>query len=1039
MRPAALTLFLATLAGSLLATESRPPTSARGKIDFNRHIRPILSNHCFACHGPDEQARKASLRLDRNDDALKARRRGAAFVAHQPDKSKALERITTEDSGLKMPPPEFGKPLNAEQVSLIRQWIAEGAEWREHWSYTPITRPPLPGVSSPAWPRNGVDHFILARLEKEGLAPMPEASRSTLLRRVTLDLTGLPPTPAELDAFLNDPRPDAYEHAVDRLLASPRFGERWAVHWLDLARYADTNGYHIDNHRDMWLWRDWVIHALNRNMPFDQFVVEQLAGDLLPNATVSQRIASGFQRNVMVNFEGGADPDEYLSKYVVDRVNTFGTVFLGSSLACAECHDHKYDPFTQREFYQLYAFFHQVPEQGLDGQKDNPKPSLKVPTAEQQQRLQELTSQLAATEKEVAAELAKHPLPPQEAPDVTTRQAFIWVDDEVPPGAQAQGDATGWQWTEGTSAPVLAGRRASRRTATGLSQHYFENAPVPLRVGPGDEFFAHVFLDAANPPEQIMLQFNDGSWEHRVYWGASKINWGQEKTPSRVHAGPLPPPGRWVRLQVSAQTVGLPPGSLVSGMAFTQFGGNVYWDQAGILSRFPQGEADFDSFAAWLTWERLNRRSKLPGDLLGLLKKRTDQRKPEDTQRLWHYFVRSAAADRKAAFASLNQREDGLRKQVAEIEAAIPATMVMAELEKPRPTHVLLRGNFQAKGPLVEAEVPSFLPPLPAGVKRDRLALARWLVAPENPLLARVTVNRWWEQLFGHGLVKTTEEFGAQGEWPSHPELLDWLAAEFRSPAHGQPWDIKAFLKLLVTSAAYRQEARVTEHRLRLDPDNRLLSRGPRFRLKAEFIRDQALAVSGLLNGKIGGPSVKPYQPPGLWEQVAFGGEFSAQTYQQSTGADLYRRGLYVYWKRSLPHPSLVAFDAPNRELCTSCRPRTNTPLQALTLLNDPIYVEAARKLAERLLREGGDTDAKRLALAFRLCLCRLPTAAEERRLLSLLAKLRDRFNKDAGAAEALLKVGEAPREGPWPTGELASWSALCNVLLNLDEMVTKE
>lgn len=1015
-----------------------PADPATATIDFNRDIRPILSNHCFACHGPDEQQRKGQLRLDVKEGAFKKRRGSQVVVPHQPAASLLMQRVNASDEAEVMPPPEFGKPLSAKQLELLRRWIEQGASWRGHWAYEPIVRPPVPSVRRPDWVRTPIDSFILARLEAAGLQPSPEADRARLIRRVTFDLTGLPPTPAEVEAFVQDAAPDAYERLVDRLLASPHYGERWAVHWLDLARFADTNGYHIDNHRDMWLWREWVIGAFNRNLPFDQFTIEQLAGDLLPQATTEQRIASGFHRNVMVNFEGGADPAEYLTKYIVDRVNTTGTVWLGSSLACAECHDHKYDPFTQRDFYQLYAFFHNVPEKGLDGEKTNPLPSLRVPRPEQAARLQHL----AAAKEQVAARLkqATASMVVAETPAKAQRREFVWVDDEIPSGAKPGHMGPGWQWGAAWE-PRLSGRRASKRTAQGLSQHYFEAAPA-LRVGAQDELFAWVYLDPEQPPRALMLQWNAGSWEHRVSWGEqSAIPWGQPGTPSRRHVGPLPPAGRWVRLSIRAAEVGLPPGTLIQGMAFTQVDGTTYWDRAGIVSALPQAQESFTSFAAWQEWEKINRQSQMPGDLRKMLTTPAEKRPPEQQQALRAWFLQRVHPESSAQLRPMTREHDRIQGEETELQAAVPQTMVMEELPKPRETHILIRGDFQKKGDKVEPNVPSFLPPLPSGTRPDRLALAKWLVGPQQPLTARVTVNRWWEQFFGVGLVKTTEEFGAQGDWPSHPELLDWLAAEFMQPSNksaAHPWDVKALHRLIVLSAAYRQSSRVLPIHVQRDPENRLLGRGPRFRLKAEFIRDQALSVAGLLDHRLGGPSVRPYQPPGLWEQVAFGGGFSSQTYEQSKGADLYRRGLYVYWKRSAPHPSLATFDAPNREICADRRPRTNTPLQALVLLNDPIYVEAARVFAQRLMCEGGPTATGRLRLAFVLCVSRPPTPEEEKLVLALYYRQLARFEAHPAEAEKLLGVGAAPRPKEMPVAELAAWTAVGNVLLNLDETISK-
>jgi hypothetical protein len=830
------------------------PPAPGAPIDFNRDIRPILSNHCSACHGPDPRARKANLRLDDRESAFGKTKSGAPrIVPHRLDQSELWARVSSDEPSVRMPPARAGKPLSPQQIDLLKRWIEQGAPWQQHWAYRRPQRATLPAVRAGAWPRNAVDHFLLARMEKAGLTPSPEADRATLIRRLSLDLVGLPPSPQEVDDFLADSSPEAYERVVDRLLASPHFGERWAQYWLDLARYADTNGYHIDNHRDMWKWRDWVVEAFNANTPFDRFTVEQLAGDLLPGATLSQKIASGFNRNGMVNFEGGADPDEYLTKYIVDRVVTTSTVWLGTTLACTECHDHKYDPFTQKEFYQLYAFFHNVPERGLDGQKENPVPSLRIPGPAYERKKADLARQRAALAERIRRELA----------------AIVLDDKDL-------------------------------------------------------------------------------------------LDWGREA--------------------------------------------------------------------------RTRKDAKLPPAVRAALAVEPDKRPPQQAKLLRDHFVRHVYAKSRERFAPLNREEEQLTQALAALEQEVPSVMVMEEMPKPRDTFVLVRGNFQHRGEKVEPGVPAVLPPLPSGVKRDRLALARWLVLPEHPLTARVTVNRYWEQLFGTGLVKTGEDFGSQGDWPSHPELLDWLAVEFVE----QGWDVKRLLKLLVTSSAYRQSGQVRPVYLARDPENRLLARAPRYRLSAEALRDNALSVSGLLVRQLGGPSVRPYQPAGLWEQLAFGGGFSSQSYVQSKGNDLYRRGLYTYWKRSLPHPSLVVFDAPNREVCTDRRPRTNTPLQALVLLNDPIQVECARVLGQRILREGGATPEDRLDFAFRLCTARSPRPEEKRILLGLYERQLIRFRENRAAALRLVSVGESARPADLDVSELAAWTAVGNVLLNLDETVTR-
>ena len=1010
------------------------PSAPAARVDFNRDVRPILANHCYACHGPDERQRKGDLRLDRKEDAA------AVLTPGDPKKSELFARVASEDPSERMPPAKFGKPLSPREIDVLKRWIEQGAGWKGHWSYLPVQRPPLPHVSNPGWVRNPIDAFILARLDEHGLKPSPEADRPTLIRRVTFDLTGLPPTPREVDDFVNDKSPNAYEKVVDRLLQSPHYGERMAVHWLDLARYADTNGYHIDNHRDMWKYREWVINAFNKNVPFDRFTIEQIAGDLLPNATLDQKIASGFNRNTMVNFEGGADPNEYLTKYIVDRVNTTAIVWLGTTLACTECHDHKYDPFTMRDFYSLYAFFNNVPERGLDGQKENPVPSIRVPTKEQLARLDELKRQRAEIEKRIKEALAKVPEEAERElvgpPKPPEHREFVWLDDALPPGAKAGGTEGERSWKfAGNNRPVFSGKKSFSRQEVGLTQHLFTDANPPLLVGEGDKFFAYVWLDPTNTPKEVMLQFfANGSWEHRAYWGENKIDWGKENTPSRFRVGSLPKPGEWVRLEFAAKDVGLPPGARVTGAAFTQFDGSMYWDRIGLWTKTPQAGGVFESQAAWERYEKVNKNSKLPAPLQAAVKLDPAKRSASQKKGLRDHFVQNVWTKTRHTFEPLLREVEALSKAEADLNASVPATMVMEEMPKPRATHILVRGDWQKKGAKVTPATPASLPPMPEGAPPNRLGLAKWLVMPTHPLTSRVTVNRYWEQFFGIGIVRTSEDLGSQGEWPTNPELLDYLASEFM--ANG--WDVKKLVKLLVMSSTYRQSSRVTPEHGTKDPENRLYARGPRFRLPAEMVHDNALAVSGLLDRRVGGPSVRPYQPPGLWEAIAFGGGFSSQTYVQSHGPDLYRRGLYTYWKRSMPHPSLLAFDAPNREVCTDRRPRTNTPLQALVLLNDPIYVEAARVLGQRIMKEGGPTVQEKLKFAFKLCTAREPRPEELQVLAKIYERQLEKYRRDAKAALKLVSVGESPRPANLDVSELAAWTAIGNVLLNLDEVVTK-
>jgi len=837
-------LLLPVLSAFLVAGAS---ARADDKVNFNRDILPILTDNCLLCHGPDEKARKAKLRLDDEDNVKKGR---GVIVPGNSGESELFQRLTAKDPKKVMPQAGSGRKLSAEQIALVKRWIDEGAPWGAHWAFTELVRPKVPRTVWPLTPdpsprrregstgSNPLDAFVFARLEKEKLTPSAPAERETVLRRVTLDLTGLPPTPAQVDAFLNDRSKDAYEKVVDRLLASPAFGERMAWDWLDAARYADSNGYQGDADRTMWPWRDWVVEAFNRNLAYDQFTLWQLAGDLLPGATLEQKLATAFCRNHMINGEGGRIAEENRVDYVMDMTETMSTVWLGLTLNCCRCHDHKYDPLAQRDYYRLFAFFNQTP---VDGKGDNPQtpPVIDLATPEQK-------AQLARLNKAI------------------------------------QGAAAELDTFEGTFFPRPDGKTAEQaETAAGL--------PDALKK---------------------------------------------------------------------------------------------------ILKTAP---------------------ATRNADQLDQLAKRWDKEAPAYVQE-----VRKL----KAALEARDTFKRGL-----------PRVMVMEDIQKPRQTFMLDKGLYDKRGQVVTADVPARLPQLPAEAPRNRLGLAQWLTAPENPLTARVTVNRFWQQFFGVGLVKTTEDFGLQGERPSHPELLDWLAAEFRDSG----WDVKKLCRLIVTSETYRQSSKVTPQLLERDPHNRLLARGPRFRMPSWMLRDQALAVSGLLVPRLGGPPVKPYQPAGVWEDATFG----KNEYRQDKGEALYRRSLYTFWRRIIG-PTMFFDNAP-RQTCLVKQVRTNTPLHALTTLNDVTYVEAARALAQRVLREAGPGPQDRLERAFRLVLARRPTAAETNVLLASLERARQQFVRNPEAAAKLLSVGESPCDPALDPVEHAAYAAVCSAILNLDEALTKE
>jgi hypothetical protein len=1018
--------------------DSPPWPASKPSLDFDRDIRPILSENCFACHGPDAKARKADLRLDRKDDVFRDRGGYAIIVPGDPEASELIQRIQSDDPLEKMPPPKARKQLKPDQIGKLTRWVAGGAPWKEHWAYVAPERPKLPEVRDGSWPTSPIDRFILARLEAEGLPPAPEADKPTLIRRVTLDLTGLPPTPAEVDAFLADHSPEAYERLVDRLLNSPRYGEHMARFWLDAARYGDTHGLHLDNYREIWPYRDWVIRAFNRNEPFDQFIVEQVAGDLLPNPTLDQLIATGFERCHVSTNEGGSIEEEVYVRNVVDRVETTGTVFLGLTIGCARCHDHKFDPITQRDFYQLFAFFNSIDGSPMDGNAAKYPPIVQVPTPEQSAARDRLCAEIDVLKKKIEEEVAK--VPYDDSVDVqlgeyVERSDFVWIDDALPPGAKPEGGPDHpWTFTTKPDHPVLSGEKSVYRQADGLSQWVFTEAQPPLKVGPGDVLFAHVFLDPLNPPREIMLQWYSGNWEHRAYWGQNAIDWGQDGTPSRHHVGPLPTTGKWVRIAIEAEKVGLKPGSTITGWAFTQHGGAVHWDKAGIETFTPQEGQLYETLTAWVRAQRAAKGTGLPKELQEIIKRDRSERDDAQKKQLRDYFLAHGYAKTRSLLEPLFDELAKLEKQAKELEDQIPTTYVFKERKEPKPAYVLERGEYDRRKDQVERRTPGFLPPLPEDAPRDRLGLARWLVAPNNPLTARVTVNRLWQQVFGTGIVKTAEDFGVQGEPPSHPELLDWLAVTFRDDG----WDVKAFLKRLVMSSTYRQSSRATPEKLAKDPANRLLSRGPRFRLDAETLRDQALAVSGLLIEKLGGPSFKPWQPPGLWEAVGYTASNTAK-FVPDTGRDkVHRRSLYIFWKRTSAPPQMTTFDAPSRESCFVRRERTNTPLQALLLMNEPQYVEASRALGERGLREGGSTVEDRLTFLFRLVTARRPDEQELGELTSTYQTLIHRYQSDPEAAQQLINVGETKPDPQLNPSELAAWTMIGNLLLNLDEVITK-
>ncbi len=869
MTPTTRTLLLASIVFS-------PVAAAHADVEYNRDVRPILTENCFQCHGP--AAKKGGFRLDLGDEAIKPAKSGARpIVEGKPGESALVQRIFSTDAEELMPPASSHKTLKEEQKELLKKWIAQGAKYQKHWSFEPPVKVALPKVDA----KNPIDAFIIDRLKREGLTLMPEADRPTLIRRVSFALTGLPPTIAEVDAFLADQSPDAYEKMVDLYLGSKHYGEEMARHWLDLARYADTHGLHLDNERQMWLYRDWVVRAFNDNMPFDRFTIEQLAGDLLPNSKSDQIIATGFNRCNVSTSEGGSIDAEWIYRNAVDRAATTMEVFLGLTGGCAVCHDHKFDPITAKDFYSLYAFFYSIDGPAMDGNALLTAPTIKTPTKEQEKKLADVNGKLAKVQTELG-----------------------------------------------------------QKTHT--------------------------------------LQYDDPA--------------------------------------------DLPPEA----------------------TKFAQDPTR--SFKAWRTKASKDNKG-LPKEIVALIKRpKLDK---ADEVKLRDYYLQKICAETKPMFDALNKQLTMLTKERDGLAGNIPGSFIFKDLANPRDSFVMMRGQYTKPGEKVEPNTPSFLPPLAKSNKRaNRLDLAKWLVAPEQPMTARVAVNRYWQQFFGTGLVKSSGDFGAQGDLPSHPELLDFLAGEFSSPlptggegpgvrGRSHAWDIKSLVRLMLTSQTFRQSAKLTPDLFKRDPENRLYARGPRIRLDAEQIRDNALYVSDLMVLDMGGRGVKPYQPPRIWEPVAFSGS-NTGNYVQDKGAGLYRRSLYTFLKRTAPHPYMSNFDAPNRESTCNRRERSNTPLQALQLMNDVQHFEAARKLAERMIVEGGKSPAERIRFGYRVVLAREPEALEADVVSKALAQFAERYQKDPAAASKALRVGEAPMRAGMAEPELAAYTLIANLLLNLDETVMR-
>lgn len=1173
-----------------ILAETRPATAkevpaitlavdAGEPLSFNRDIRPIFSDHCYACHGPDEKSRKAGLRLDLEANAFGTLPSGRhPIVPGSLEESQIIQRLAAHDSDDIMPPSDFTKPVTQDQINQIARWILQGANWESHWAFVPPERLAAVDVANSKDVLNPIDHFALATMAAQGLTPNTVADKRTLIRRATYDLIGLPPTREEIENFLNDRRPDAYERMIDRLLASPNYGEHMARIWLDAARYADTNGYHIDNERHMWRWRDWVVDAFNNNKPFDEFTVEQLAGDLLENPTQDQLIATGFNRNHMINFEGGAIPEEYRVQYVVDRVNTTSTVWLGLTMGCAQCHDHKYDPISQKEFYEMFAFFNTVDEIGLDGNATgNAKPVIQAPLSGQQASLAKLNEDVASTKAELfrpdkkldkafnkwesdwRKKLSKRWTPMR--PDVATAQNGSTLSIKKDRSVLASGDLPDVDTytielplSEGTITAIQLealpdsthndkiGRSSNgnfvltefeaeivspanpetyqnivfRRAMVDVEQGEFPitkaidgNATsgwAPNGHGPGGNRLA-VFIPSKSIVAQDgsrlrikLVQQNAGIAQHLL--GRFRLSVTEDPALGLVVRNPWFINGPYrATTKEEADTKEFIDVAQADPDA-TYADGRTKWNRlvpevneeapreiegglgATYLYRNFESPADrtldirigaSETMTIWVNGElavkaedrKALRKSEVdiklalsagrnnvvvklvsygknarfffdikyePVDALSyplvmaLLRDKND-RSPFQKESLAREF-RSTRWDE---WDSISGDLAKLEEEQKALDNSIPISMVMGEMATPRKTFILNRGQYDQPTDEVFANTPEFLSRLPEDLPKNRLGLARWLVSEDNPLTARVTVNRIWARFFGAGLVATVEDFGSQGKWPTHPQLLDWLAMDFVENG----WDLKALQRTILTSSTYRRSSKVSPTEFASDPANTYLARASRIRFDAEVVRDSALAISGLLNSNRGGKSVLPYQPLGLWQEVGYGGNFTAQIFKQDEGDALYRRSMYTFWKRTAPPPSMMIFDAPNRETCTVQRGRSNTPLQALTLMNDPQFVEAARTFAERIVKEGGTTSTERIDFAFETAIARTPSDEERKILIDFYATQLDSFSEQDDH-EDLLSIGDSPYDTSLDTRELAAWSVVASIILNMDETITR-
>lgn len=1019
-------LAICLLAGGAYAADA---TAIPDRIDFNRDVRPILSDNCYFCHGPDRNKRKADLRLDTKDGIFSHIKDAITVVPGKPDQSELFRRVTASDPSERMPDPKSNKRLSDHDIATLKKWIEQGAPWQGQWAYLKPVRPPVPDVKEKGFVRNPIDSFIAAKLEEAGLHPAPSADRATLIRRLSFDLTGLPPTPAEVEQFQKDQSPDAYDKLVDRLLASPHFGERMAVFWLDIVRYADTIGYHSDNPMNVWPYRDYVINSFNSNKGFDQFTIEQLAGDLLPNPTTEQKVASAYNRLLQTTEEGGAQPKEYRAKYDADRVRNVSTAWLGSTMGCCQCHDHKFDPFTQVDFYSMAAFFADVKEADvgrreagmpvLDAKQESELKKIESTIADAKETLENDTPELAAAQQKWESEQSQQITWQLLAPDTFSVKGTSVLREQADDVLADSGKPAGKETFSISAHTRLKG-------ITGFRLEALDDASLPAH-GPGTapngnfvltRFAASVVKENAKP---TLIGFSRAVADHE-----------QEKfsvTDTIKEKGAtgwaiLPETGKsHVAVFETSQPIGAE-------------GGSIFLFSLQFRSQFPQH--NIGRFRLSVTTSPNPASAFLPEKVKSALAIAADQRTEAQKKDLGEYF-RSITPLLQPA----RQKLTTLEKKKTEFLDAAPKCLVTVEAP-PRTVRLLHRGNWMDDtGAVMSPAVPAFLTPeslreTEKTRRLTRLDLAHWIVSQDNPLTARVFVNRLWRMYFGQGISKVLDDVGSQGEWPTHPKLIDWMAMEFMEPsfdARGcHPWDIKHIVRLLVTSSVYRESSKPSELDKEKDPYNRLLAHQARFRLDAEFVRDNALEISGLLVDHLGGPSVKPYQPPGYWDQL----NFPVRKYVADTGPNQYRRGLYTWWQRSFLQPSLLAFDAPSREEAVCERNRSNIPQQALVLLNDPTYVEASRVFAAKIIQQGGDSVQSRLEFAYMTAEARKPRADEVRLLSNLLDQHLAEYQKDPAAAQKLIHAGEAPVPDKIDPAELAAWTSVARVIMNLHETITR-